>query len=214
MANSQHEPTMEEILASIRKIISDDATSQPEPQQVPLPVRAVAGSEVLDLTHEIGDPPAFAADHSPAPDAPHAPEHAAVADAAPETVSHSNDPAPEPGAPLHSDDGLFSEKSRQALSDALAGLHPAAPETPAAQPHTETPAFSGPDSSTIESVFSRAVKEAFDPVLRKWLADNSETLTDHLKPLVRDWLDENFPALLEDAIRDELARAARPRTRR
>ena len=57
-SNPQHEPTMEEILASIRKIISED---QPEPAK-PAAAASDTGQdnsksepEVLDLTDEIGD---------------------------------------------------------------------------------------------------------------------------------------------------------------
>jgi hypothetical protein len=62
-------------------------------------------------------------------------------------------------------------------------------------------------------VFERAVKDAFEPVFQKWLAENNEALIERMKPAIRDWLDENFPALLEDAIRSELARV-KPRVRR
>ena len=43
MSNPQHEPTMEEILASIRKIISEDApgSAAPRPAPPPRPRRAV-----------------------------------------------------------------------------------------------------------------------------------------------------------------------------
>ena len=51
MSNPQHEPTMEEILASIRKIISEDA---PEGGATAAPAEAApahpADSDVLELT--------------------------------------------------------------------------------------------------------------------------------------------------------------------
>ena len=59
-ANPQHEPTMEEILASIRKIISEDQTEGAKPAEEPTPVRAAAAeaqphveSDVLELTEEV-----------------------------------------------------------------------------------------------------------------------------------------------------------------
>jgi hypothetical protein len=109
-------------------------------------------------------------------------------------------------------DNMFSEKTRQALSDALAGIHPEAPDAAAAA-HAETimPAVAG---ASVEAVFERAVGEAFNPVVQKWLADNADVFVERMKPLIRDWLDENFPALLEEAVHAELARAARLRTRR
>ena len=71
MSNPQHEPTMEEILASIRKIISEDqpdaakaapapsptAAPEPPPPPPPTPVQAAAPIEadVLELTDEVKD---------------------------------------------------------------------------------------------------------------------------------------------------------------
>ena len=60
-ANPQHEPTMEEILASIRKIISEDQTDGAKPAEESIPVRAAAAaqaqphveSDVLELTEEV-----------------------------------------------------------------------------------------------------------------------------------------------------------------
>ncbi len=69
MASSpQHEPTMEEILASIRKIISEDS-SEPVPATV---VAAPAETDVLELTHEVQDelpaPVVTAAEPPPMPE--------------------------------------------------------------------------------------------------------------------------------------------------
>jgi hypothetical protein len=70
-ANPQHEPTMEEILASIRKIISEDqpegakpapaspptslraVPSEPAPAASPATAAASSDSDVLDLTEEV-----------------------------------------------------------------------------------------------------------------------------------------------------------------
>src|SRR5262245_11705430 len=78
MSNPQHEPTMEEILASIRKIISEDApeggaptepaaapapapvAAAPAPAPVPLapaPVPEPVHDDVLELTQEVEETP-------------------------------------------------------------------------------------------------------------------------------------------------------------
>src|SRR5437764_3851354 len=49
VSSPQHEPTMEEILASIRKIISEDTHEAPAPKPEP---------EVLELTQEAPEEPA------------------------------------------------------------------------------------------------------------------------------------------------------------
>src|SRR5271163_1738270 len=55
MSNPQHEPTMEEILASIRKIISEDAPeAAAAPAETPAaPPPPPVHDDVLELTHEV-----------------------------------------------------------------------------------------------------------------------------------------------------------------
>jgi cell pole-organizing protein PopZ len=208
MASSpQHEPTMEEILASIRKIISEDSTEQPQPAQ-PQPVVQAKPAEpdVLELTEEVHEEPA------PAPVVAPPVQAAAPEPAADDVVFQTIEEAPvssQPSAPLHSGDGIFSDKARKALSDAFASVQPE-PEAPAPVSTPVAP-IALVDGHTVESVFDRAVRETFDPVLQKWLSDNAGSLVEHMKPVITEWLDLHFPAMLENAVREEIARAkARP----
>ena len=58
-AKDQHEPSMEEILASIRRIISEDGDPAAATAQAPAPQPAAAGADdVLVLTEEVEDEPA------------------------------------------------------------------------------------------------------------------------------------------------------------
>ena len=52
---AQSEPSMEEILASIRRIIAEDGDEKPAPAAAPAPA---AEDEVLELTEVIEEPPA------------------------------------------------------------------------------------------------------------------------------------------------------------
>jgi cell pole-organizing protein PopZ len=67
------------------------------------------------------------------------------------------------------------------------------------------------DGSSVENVFERAVRESFDPVLQKYLSDNSGAVIERMKPLIREWMDEHFPALLEGAVRAEVERVVKAR---
>jgi hypothetical protein len=192
MANSQHEPTMEEILASIRKIISEDPPGGESVTGASAP--NLDEPEVLDLTQEVHAESAMIS-NAPAPDAQ---EPAAVTEAAAGNGSAQ--------ATTHSSEGIFSEKTRMALSDAFAGLEP--------ESETANEQVLSMNGLPIESVFEKAVREAFDPVLRKWLDDNSTALIDRMKPVISEWLDTHFPAMLEDAVRNEVARAVMARGRR
>ena len=66
----------------------------------------------------------------------------------------------------------------------------------------------------MEAVFERAVRESFNPVLQKYLSDNSGAVIDRMKPLIREWMDEHFPALLEGAVRAEVERVVKARGKR
>jgi uncharacterized protein len=67
------------------------------------------------------------------------------------------------------------------------------------------------EGSSVESVFERAVRESFEPVLQKYLSDNSAVVIERMKPLIREWMDEHFPALLEGAVRAEVERVVKAR---
>jgi len=202
MSNPQHEPTMEEILASIRKIISEDAPEAPAvdtaapatlaPQ--PEPVH----DDVLELTQEIVEP-------EPAPPPPQ-PVYVAPQPAPPppedivfETV------APQPSA--HSD--IFSDHTRQAMEDTFNSIPDE--EEPAPAPRAYAAPIAPVDGATVETVFERAVRESFEPVLKQYLSDNSAAVIERMKPLIREWMDEHFPALLEGAVRAEVERVVKSR---
>ena len=70
------------------------------------------------------------------------------------------------------------------------------------------------DGSTVENVFERAVRESFEPVLEKYLSDNSGAVIERMKPLIREWMDEHFPALLEGAVRSGIERVVKARGKR
>jgi cell pole-organizing protein PopZ len=190
---------MEEILASIRKIISEDAPEgvaaaeaappAPAPPQ-PFPNAPVQEApvydDVLELTQEV--------EVVPAPVAP-----APVQDIVFENVA----PAAE-----HSD--IFSDHTRKAMEDTFNAI----PEEPAPEAPVQraaVPAFAPVDGSTVENVFERAVRESFEPVVQKYLSDNSAAVIDRMKPLIREWMDDHFPALLEGAVRAEVERVVKSR---
>src|SRR3954468_14062846 len=195
MSSPQHEPTMEEILASIRKIISEDTPEAPPPTAA----APQAESDVLELTQEYVETP------QPAPPPP-PPEPAPVA-AAPKPENDVMFETPRPAAPPPSSgplDGIFSDTTRKAIDDTFANIPDEAPAPRASS-------FAPVQGASVEAVFERAVRESFDPVLVKYLNDNSGAVIEQMKPLIREWMDEHFPALLEGAVRAEVERVVRAR---
>jgi cell pole-organizing protein PopZ len=205
-ANPQHEPTMEEILASIRKIISEDqqpepvrpaptlapVKAQPAPAPEPIAIRAAAPVaapppppaaelDVLELTEEVTD------DEPLEPPASRAPP--LKNDIAFENIALP--PREEPAI----DGDLISDSTRHAVGRAFANLN------------GEKSEFA-PRSGGVEATFIRAVQDAFQPALQHWIDSHSTDIMDNLKPLIRAWMDEHLPALIEAAVVKEIARSA------
>jgi cell pole-organizing protein PopZ len=197
MAEAQHEPTMEEILASIRKIISEDGPEAGAAPEAPMEVTAAPApaqpvqEDVLELTQEVEVV-------EPAPEPP-PPEDLAF-----ETV------APTPAPVQDTGNDIFSDHTRKAMEDAFDNI-PEEPVQPAPAPAHSPAPLAPVDGSTVESVFERAVRESFEPVLQKYISDNSAAVIERMKPLIREWMDEHFPALLEGAVRAEVERVVKAR---
>jgi Protein of unknown function (DUF2497). len=202
---------MEEILASIRKIISEDSSEAQAPAAEPEPPVETSPSDILDLTQEVPREPIYAQPEPVAEEPePVIPEAIPENDVVFENIEPEPEPEPEPEelpppAPV-SGNGIFSDKHRESLDNAFAALDDTAEETTLRPTSTS--------GLSVEAVFERAVRESFEPVARQWLGDNTPQLLDAVKPLIREWLDEHFPALLEAAVREEVARVAKARAAR
>jgi hypothetical protein len=183
---------MEEILASIRKIISED---QAEPEKSGAAATAPGQGEILELTNELQD------DGAVAPVAMEAVEP----EAAPlREVPRYNAMSAGREGPEMSHDELISENARQALGQAFDALDHGQTRTIEEQTMT---------AGTLDAAFERAVRSAFEPVLHDWVDSRADQVMEQLKPLIRQWMDDNLPALIENAVRNEIARAVRSRRR-
>ena len=190
------EPSMEETLASIRRIISDDETkpaeeaAAPPVEPEPAPVAAI-DDDVLDLGAEA----------------------ALVAAPMPEPA-----PVPPAAAPDESDVAFVDEEPVAAL--------PPEPPAPAAEPQPtpvrfeppqpqSQPAFATvPDmASLLSDQASSVVTNAFGQLASTVLSNNARTLEDlvkdMLKPMLKTWLDDNLPTMVERLVRTEIERVAR-----
>ena len=198
-SNPQHEPTMEEILASIRKIISEDSN---EPQDL----RANGAEHGAEPdVYELREADIVAEDEPVAaePDRVVALQPKSETQAAPEesSVTASSDSAP---ASSGSSEGFFSESARKTMHDTFARLSEPGTVGEAPAPHEPTPA---PEGLSVQAVFEHAVRDAMLPAATKFLQNHADSVVERMKPLVRDWMDEHFPAILEGAVRNEVERA-------
>ncbi|CAL1691613.1 hypothetical protein MMB232_01760 [Brevundimonas subvibrioides] len=192
------EPTMEEILASIRRIISEDdtpapeaapAAAVPEPEPVVEPEPVTAFMEATPSTSE-PEPEHEDEEILDLTDRYEAPAHETIGDldvAAPEPepfpASFHSEPAPvhsEPAPSTSSVDheALVSETASASAASAFAGL--------AASFRPPEPTPTGGTGPTIDDL-ARAL----------------------LRPMLKEWLDANLPGIVETAVRKEVERIAR-----
>lgn len=204
-STAQKEPTMEEILASIRRIISDDPSEKPVRKSA---AGNAGNDDVLELTNAIDE-------NAGKPDAVQPPPLADITDDIIfETIEEPAMSSATPAANAGHDHDIFSDKTRQAMDNTFADL-----EKPKADPAsnnasaTPAPATRMPSGDSVQAVFERAIHSNFDPLLREHIHSNTDVIIERMKPLIREWMDEHFPALLEGAVRNEVARVVKARGR-
>lgn len=199
------EPSMEEILASIRRIIADDQVAkseEPQPTRAPLP----ENDDILDLA-EVAKPIRKAA---PAPIAAEPIGRDEVAADLMDFDSISFDdvaepePEPEPDFDAVWDEPLAPEPPpRQEASPRQEARYDARPE----------PANAG--ERLTSAVTDASVTQAFAMLSSTVLSNNARTLEDlvqdMLRPMLKSWLDDNLPVMVERLVRAEIERVARGR---
>lgn len=187
MSEPNQEPTMEEILASIRRIISeDDAPPEAaEPEDAP---HAVA--------HPAPEPEAFVA-HAAAP--VEEPEEVHDDDEVLELTDRVDD-APEE---THGD------------LDVYAAPEPDALPTPTMPPPRPTaPRVSDDDGPLVGRIAEASAASAFGQLSQRIaMPMEGRTLEDVvrelLRPLLKAWLDENLPGIVQTSVDAEVERIAR-----
>jgi cell pole-organizing protein PopZ len=213
--SAQQEPTMEEILASIRRIISEDAEAakpavpvaaapapapvaapaavpQPVAMQAPAPAPAAAPverePEVLELTNIVMDDGTVGREREPDP-IPEPPRRRPAPRVEPEPIPEPRvsrrAPAAEPRYMRNQSDLDMVEKDDGILSSQA--------------------------SSAINNAFGMLSRERDVSVSGASLED---IVTQIMKPLLAQWLDEHLPEIVERVVQQEIERAARSGGRR
>lgn len=202
-ADQASEPTMEEILSSIRKIISDDdkggaparapvrakpavakAEPKPAPAPEPEPVSQSVADEIFDLTEVVE----VEASEGPAADDWES-DDTGLLD--PDTL----------------DDVGFSEPAPEPEPEPVAAIARPAPKT--TRPPEPEPLLS--------SEAADAASSAFGQLANTLLSRHSDARTleelvqEMLRPMLQAWLNQNLPPLVERLVREEIDRVARRR---
>jgi hypothetical protein len=215
------EPSMEEILASIRRIIADDDAPKPEkaadapkpaaPRIVesspPPSVAALAAGALPEKPADaLRGPNANASGEQTVEDVFQLTESMATAGHETPPVFRTVDSAP---------DVFFSEEDIAAtpqMSEPQQFTQP--PEPSAAYEPQASGLFSDlTERSLISDATSSAVNSAFNSLAQTILVQNSRTLEDlvreMLRPMLKGWLDDNLPGLVERIVRAEIERVSR-----
>lgn len=204
----EEEPSMEEILASIRRIISEDdeekpaeeaapepkAAPEPEPKPEPEPEPEPEEEEVLELTEDDLEEDASQDDIDSmfdSFDGPEEEEDELVMEDEPEPESEpESEPEPEPEA-----EPISLDTSDLGIDD----VDPAA---------SHEPIMSGNPSTNVMGQF-----DGLSALLTTGYEGSGNTLEDLvrelLRPMLKQWLDDNLPEIAERMVAKEIARLAR-----
>ena len=226
------EPSMEEILASIRRIIADDETAKPasppaaaappaRPAALP-PRNPIPPSPQAAAPRPVDPPPSNAMDQRgiDAMLAGHD-EPPAQADDVLELTEQMAEPAPDETPSFQTIDGqsdvVFTDPPAQPeprfVEEPRIAEEPLVAEEPRRQQAAPQPAVF--DRSLMSSHTSAAVDSAFNALAQTVLVQNARTLEDlvkeMLRPLLKSWLDDNLPGMVERIVKAEIERVSRGR---
>jgi hypothetical protein len=235
-AKSQ-EPSMEEILASIRRIIADDDANKTAPRPAEPPQAAAPAPAARPAPPPRVTPPEPSLDEAadPEPDSePDSEPMADVEDQASDILDLTEQmaapmpqpaPAPKPAPQFRTIDGSFDvsyDEEKPAPQMPMPAAHMPAAHMPAAHmPEAHAPSDDNQyraearSNQLLSSVTSAAVDSAFNTLAQTVLVQNARTLEDlvreMLRPMLKAWLDDNLPGMVERLVRAEIERVSRGR---
>jgi hypothetical protein len=227
-----HEPSMEEILASIRRIISDDETPNPAAATVPVPPATLVTPRPATLPPRSPSP-------TPMPTVIKPPSIDQIGTAAVTAALDApleNEPADEPNP----QDILDLTESMTAHQPEAGGFQtidgqsdvvftdtptpsepaPRAAQDPPRPQVTPPPVAAAEPPPTLDRTLmsphtSAAVDSAFNALAQTVLVQNARTLEDlvkeMLRPMLKSWLDDNLPSVVERIVKAEIERVSRGR---
>jgi cell pole-organizing protein PopZ len=216
-AAKSQEPSMEEILASIRRIIAED-DSEKSAQR---PAEAASVELISDTAAASPETTerAFGESHSPPP-----PQTPAAREIPPPRIGalSATAKAARSSAVLDLTEPMVSSASRSATPavDTKPAPVPPAPIDHAVADEAVSVTQSGgvhdeERGELMSSATSAAVDSAFNALAQTVLVHNARTLEDlvreMLRPMLKVWLDDNLPGTVERLVRAEIERVSRGR---
>ena len=221
MSNTEQaqEPTMEEILASIRRIISDDTEEGGEQDVAETAEAAPDPEEAADEEFLAEVEAAFDGEEAEEPEDTNQIDFDAL-----------GDEEDEDDDVLELTDVVVEEPAAEEAVDDAGDIEfvdmdedPALEEEPASEPEPEPAPEISFDVVTEDVSDARIMSEATDGVVSDAFGQLATTLLSRdgttrtleelvqemLRPMLKSWLDENLPPIVENLVRQEIERAAR-----
>ncbi len=219
-AKDQREPSMEEILASIRRIIAEDGETAPAPAE-PRHTPPAREEDILELTEVVEadgtvvsltpggarKPAAAAQDSAPGPEPEREPEPPAPVVAEPEPplpLARQPEPfRPEPPlvTPRVEPPPPRIEPAPEPAAQPSATLPPATPRPAEPAPSPDRLVSSATAAASVAALSQLADLGQRGEVATQPLGDAGRTLEglvrELLRPMLRDWLDANQPQLVD-----------------
>ncbi|MEX0839357.1 MAG: DUF2497 domain-containing protein [Parvibaculum sp.] len=215
---------MEEILASIRRIISEDSGSEeqagaaePAAEESLPELSAEDEADILELTEPLAEAAPeepLMAEPAPEPEPPYVPE---PAEEVVDDIEFADEPEPAPVPEPQPE----PEPEPAPVRAAVPEPEPAPAPKPAVQAPADTdfeePAMSAQSQAPIVSGDAERAASAAFGALASSLASGGEGRTleeivsDMLRPMLKEWLDSNLPPLVERLVAEEIERIARRR---
>lgn len=222
---AQQEPSMEEILASIRRIISEDgeeetaaapdadaeavpeAVEEPEPEPEAPEEPAAVEEDVLELTDEVQDDGTVVNLNT---------GEAVEDEETPEEFVEALELDEEEEVELEMVDAV-EEPAEEAIAEPEPA--PEIQEQPAAEPAealaaeaadrlvSENPAMNSVSSLSALAAAVDTHRRAVDPSIGPRTIE--DLVKDVMRPMIREWLDDNLPSLVERMVGREIERLTR-----
>lgn len=210
--SGQNDPSMNEILGSIKRIITEDSGQGGQPQAA----SQDEDEEILDLTDEVSDEEEDELRHEPR--LATAPVEEPEAEVRREPILGLHRPADmaepavteEPAAPASTEETVTAAPVAEP-EPVQAGSAAAEPvSTPVVQPASE------PVEAIVSETATAATASALGELTRVMDektsklkvgagdASISDIVKEMLRPMLREWLDENLPVIVERVVRREI----------
>jgi len=195
MSETEQEPSMEEILASIRRIISDDDQSKTEETQVD-PDPAEPDEPIEDQETNQAPSPTDVVDPVAELEVDDDDDDDEVLDLTDMDVA---DPEP-----------LFEQQAYQVPVPPVAAPEPPPPPPSPAPQHNQDKLVSTSQASETIDEFTKLGNKLYEDVKELPIGNGAVTLEELtrelVRPMLKEWLDQHLPITVERLVREEIER--------